>query len=98
MQKDMVPVLLEEGFNVNGRELMRIRSKYKWFLRRPNGTILGPSDLEEEQATIDGAAEGDVPLEQPAFEQDLEQLQQMSTQAPTEPGTLYLHPSLCYAA
>jgi len=51
MQKDMVPILTSEGYTVTGRELMRIRAKHKWFLRRPNGTSI---TLPEEQAENPG--------------------------------------------
>lgn len=51
MQKDMVPILTAEGYTVTGRELMRIRAKHKWFLRRPNGTTM---TLPEEQAEQGG--------------------------------------------
>jgi len=51
MQKDMVPILTSEGYTVTGRELMRIRAKHKWFLRRPNGTAM---TLPEEQAESGG--------------------------------------------
>jgi len=52
MQKDMVPILTAEGYSVTGRELMRIRAKYKWFLRRPNGSIIGPSELENDEVDL----------------------------------------------
>lgn len=51
MQKDMVPILTAEGYTVTGRELMRIRAKHKWFLRRPNGTTM---TFPEEQAEQGG--------------------------------------------
>jgi len=54
MQKDMVPILTAEGYTVTGRELMRIRAKHKWFLRRPNGTTM---TLPEEQAEQGGQDE-----------------------------------------
>lgn len=33
MQRDMVDTLLAEGFQINDRELMRLRLRFKWFLR-----------------------------------------------------------------
>ena len=52
MQKDMVQILTAEGYSVTGRELMRIRAKYKWFLRRPNGSMIGPSELENDEVDL----------------------------------------------
>lgn len=38
-QKDMVDTLTQEGFEINERELTRVRLRYKWHLReaRSNG-------------------------------------------------------------
>jgi len=58
MQKDMVDILTAEGFTVNARELMRIRAKYKWFLRRPNGNILDlPDAADSEHVDLLGLAD-----------------------------------------
>lgn len=34
----MLRILLEEGFDIKERELMRVRAKNRWLLRVPNGT------------------------------------------------------------
>jgi len=58
MQKDMVDILTADGFTVNARELMRIRAKYKWFLRRPNGNILDlPDAADGEHVDVLGLAD-----------------------------------------
>ncbi|KAF2450468.1 hypothetical protein P171DRAFT_402875 [Karstenula rhodostoma CBS 690.94] len=36
-QKDMLDVLQGEGFQINDRELARLRSRFKWFLRESRG-------------------------------------------------------------
>ncbi|KAI9682348.1 MAG: hypothetical protein M1817_000402 [Caeruleum heppii] len=36
-QKDMLKVLLDEGYDIKERELMRVRAKNRWLLRVPNG-------------------------------------------------------------
>jgi hypothetical protein len=37
-QRDMLKVLIDEGFQIKERELMRVRAKNRWLLRVPNGT------------------------------------------------------------
>lgn len=34
----MLRTLIEEGFDIKERELMRVRAKNRWLLRVPNGT------------------------------------------------------------
>ncbi|EZF28650.1 hypothetical protein H109_01578 [Trichophyton interdigitale MR816] len=36
-QRDMIRILNEEGYEVKEREVMRVRAKYRWLLRVPNG-------------------------------------------------------------
>ncbi|KAK2744019.1 hypothetical protein FQN57_004472 [Myotisia sp. PD_48] len=36
-QPDMLQILLDEGFTIKERELMRVRAKNRWLLRVPNG-------------------------------------------------------------
>jgi hypothetical protein len=36
MQKDMMKILADEGYDLNERELMRIRARNSWLLRAPN--------------------------------------------------------------
>lgn len=37
MQKEMVDILQSEGFQINDRELMRVRLRFKWLLRERRG-------------------------------------------------------------
>ncbi|KAM5466261.1 hypothetical protein MauCBS54593_005996 [Microsporum audouinii] len=36
-QRDMIRILNAEGFEIKEREVMRVRAKYRWLLRVPNG-------------------------------------------------------------
>ncbi|KAF2476108.1 uncharacterized protein BDR25DRAFT_331670 [Lindgomyces ingoldianus] len=38
MQKDMLEILQSEGFQINDRELVRVRLKFKWLLRESRAT------------------------------------------------------------
>lgn len=54
MQKDMVDVLQAEGFQINDRELMRLRLRFKWFLRESrtgNGKRRQSADSDDENAS-----------------------------------------------
>ena len=71
MQKDMVPILTAEGYTVTGRELMRIRAKHKWFLRRPNGSTGGPSELDNDDVDLSGLTDAPEMVQDPM--QDFQQ-------------------------
>lgn len=59
-QKDMLRIVIDEGFSVKERELMRLRTKHRWLLRVPNG--------------MKSAAQSTVPTAEPqSIAQQLEQ-------------------------
>ncbi|KAI9890598.1 MAG: hypothetical protein M1814_003796 [Vezdaea aestivalis] len=47
-QKDMLTILRSEGFEVNDRELNRLRIHHRWLLRIPNGCTLVDAVVREE--------------------------------------------------
>ncbi|KAI9659959.1 MAG: hypothetical protein M1821_001311 [Bathelium mastoideum] len=66
-QKEMLRVLNADGFRITERELMRLRARYKWLLRMPNGmknaekdATVGAESLDDdfpqdaEQAVVTG--------------------------------------------
>ena len=55
-QRDMLEILINEGFQIKERELMRVRAKNRWLLRVPNGMKLrGPTE-----AVVPQESEGDT--------------------------------------
>ena len=54
-QEDMLQTLRNEGFQISGRQLTRVRSRYRWMMRVPNG--MRSIDLTPPQPTPDGGEE-----------------------------------------
>ncbi|KAF7712087.1 Uncharacterized protein PECH_004638 [Penicillium ucsense] len=88
-QRDMLRILVEEGFTISERELMRVRSKNGWLLRVPNGMKPTPGGGSRSQS-VQTSDEGLLALQQEVYNQEMPFEGTESTSA--EPGPSHSPP------
>jgi hypothetical protein len=60
-QGEMLRILNEDdGFDINARELLRVRARFRWLLRVPKGDRARSGDALENDASLDDKEEGDA--------------------------------------
>ncbi|KAF4451070.1 hypothetical protein F53441_5892 [Fusarium austroafricanum] len=84
-QSEMLRILTDEdGFDINSRELMRVRARNRWLLRVRNGDRARAGDVEKGDETLENDApldgEGDVTASLP--DQEPRSLDQASSESP----------------
>ncbi|KAF2649365.1 hypothetical protein K491DRAFT_683901 [Lophiostoma macrostomum CBS 122681] len=71
MQKDMLESLLREGFQINDRELLRLRLKFKWLLRESRATGPRPENSVEDAIDDEEPAQPEPDVEPLDEEEEL---------------------------
>jgi hypothetical protein len=71
MQKDMLETLQREGFQINDRELLRLRLKFKWLLRESRAT--GP----RQENPVEEANDDEEPAQQEPDVEPLDEEEEM---------------------